>query len=67
MRFRLPQGTTRLVHDGKAVPIAADGTLELDAGAIALLGPHGIAPAIEPVPSDSAREPPRRALAKPTR
>lgn len=55
MKFRLPQTATRLSHAGKAVAIAADGTLELDPAAIALLAPHGIAPLGDPLPIDPTR------------
>ena len=52
MKFRLPQGTTRLSHAGKAVTVAADATLDLDPGVVALLAPHGIAPVGDPAPVD---------------
>ena len=54
MKFRLPQTASRLSHAGKAVTIAADGTLELDPSAIALLAPHGIVPLGDPASIDPA-------------
>ena len=66
MKLRLPKGTTRLSHAGKAVAIAADGTIEIDVDAIALLKPHGIAPAGDP-PTEPAGGSPRRAPPKPAR
>ena len=67
MKFRLPQGMTRLSHAGKVVTTAADGTVQLDADAVALLEPHGIMPVGDPSPSDPARVSPRRTPAKPAR
>ncbi len=52
MKYRLPQGAARLSHAGKAVTVAADGTLDLDPAQIALLAPHGIVPLGDPAPID---------------
>lgn len=64
MKYRLPEGTAGLSHGGKAVALAADGTLELGADALVDLAPHGIEPATEVPP---AREPVRRPPTKPQR
>ncbi len=55
MKFHLPPGASRLSHAGKAVAIAADGTIELDPTQIALLEPHGIVPLGDPAPIERAR------------
>ena len=55
MKFRFAQGAGRLSHAGKAVAIAADGTLDLSPADIGLLAPHGIVPLGDPAPVDPAK------------
>ncbi len=42
MKYRLPEGCTAVSRAGKALAVAADGTVDLDPAAVADLLPHGI-------------------------